>query len=82
MFCPSRLNWVYFLVILLKQISSGAGRLQVGLTHFPQINRVAVNIIRGQKIGNDDVSFPGKKSYLRNHQVEKLHESDWFLSIR
>jgi len=61
-----------------SQPSNNCGRLQVGLTHFPALNRVAVNLIRGQNIGSEDIPKPDcyvKITYSMLNKVHKVKKS-------
>jgi len=57
-----------------SQLSGNEGRLQIGLTHFPQFGRVAVNIIRGQKVGNEDHISPDSYVKVTYSVLNKVHK--------
>lgn len=57
-----------------SQIANNEGRLQIGLTHLPALNRVAVNIIRGQKIGNDEYPIPDSYVKVTYSVLNKVHK--------
>lgn len=57
-----------------SQLCNNLGRLQIGLTHFPALNRVAVNIIRGQNIGNDDIPIPDCYVKITYSVLSKVHK--------
>jgi len=57
-----------------SQITSSSGRLQVGLSYNPHNNRVSVNVIRGQRIGNEENATPDSYVKITYSVLNKVHK--------
>ncbi|XP_002157004.2 synaptotagmin-15 isoform X1 [Hydra vulgaris] len=62
-----------------SQVCAGSGRLQIGLTHFPDLNRISVNVIRASQLFEElGVSAPDtyvKITYLVLSKVHKIKKT-------